>query len=207
MVARVSGLRAHVASHEDRPARRVCSMAPFLLLKVPTSSIEGARWPDYFGFRNSALGKRIGRRRVDCSHPCAFAQGDWGLHHRHLPVAAVSNGRDSVTCHIRPHARHVSHQRLRPWMSGAFSRPIRASPQSGQVGRFVGSHVSVTLAIGYTRGYRGRVTLMSRQICEPAGWPTIPRSAVVSRTTVPSGSVITTRPLAILDATFSALLR
>ena len=41
MVAGVSGLRAHVASHEDRPARRVRSMAPFLLLKVHTSSLEG----------------------------------------------------------------------------------------------------------------------------------------------------------------------
>jgi hypothetical protein len=70
------------------------------------------------------------------------------LHHRHLPVAAVSIGTDSVTCHIRPHARHVSHQQLRPWMSGAFSRPIRASPQSGHVGRLLGSDASLTLAIG-----------------------------------------------------------
>jgi len=34
VVARVSGLRAYVAGHEDRPARRVRSMAPFVLLKV-----------------------------------------------------------------------------------------------------------------------------------------------------------------------------
>ena len=41
LVARVSGLRAHVAGHEDRPARRCRSTASFFLVKVPIGRLQG----------------------------------------------------------------------------------------------------------------------------------------------------------------------